>query len=111
MKVSDIRTGMRVTLRNGETYYAMLNCGLPGMGHCNENNVLVHRVGNSTGWMPLDYYNDNLEYHDQDGDFITDEFNDLESAWDIVKVEAVNYAAALFCNDTYHTIWERSDQA
>ena len=108
MKVSDIRTGMRVTLRNGETYYAMLNTGCERVGRFDSGNILVHKIGKETGWMPLDYYNDSLEYHDQYDDDCPkpDSFSD-EAEWDIVKVEAVNYAVELFCPDSYHTIWKR----
>ena len=107
MKASDIRTGMRVTLRNGETYYAMLNTGCKGVGRFDGDNVLVHKVGKETGWMPLDYYNDSLEYHDLDEDFPEPFSSSDEAEWDIVKIETVDYSVELFCADSYHTIWER----
>lgn len=107
MKVSDIRTGMRVTLRNGETYYAMLNTGVSGVGRFDGNNILVHKVGTETGWMPLDAYDDNLEYHDNADDDFDSDWGDPESNWDIVKVEAADMPTHLFCSRCYKTIWER----
>lgn len=40
MKKSDLRTGMLVTIRNGDYYYVALNTGFGG----EQENVLVYRL-------------------------------------------------------------------
>lgn len=103
MKKSDLRTGMRVTLRNGETYYVMLNTGLSS----NQGDVLIHKVGHDTGWMPLCQYDDDMLFHDDpDSGFLFDlsEENE-EREWDIMKVETVRMASSLSVPSHYKTAW------
>ena len=107
MKKSDLRTGMRVTLRNGETYYVMLNTGLSS----DQGDVLIHKVGHDTGWMPLCQYDDDMLFHDDpDSVFPFDLIQDNhEQEWDIMKVETVYMAAALFMQSYYKTTWTREE--
>lgn len=107
MKKSDLRTGMRVTLRNGETYYVMLNTGLSA----DQGDVLIHKVGHDTGWMPICQYDDDMFFHDDPDPifpFNLAEDND-EREWDIMKVETVCMAAALVVPSHYKTAWTREE--
>ena len=103
MKKSELRTGMRVTLRNNETYYVMLKAGrIKG-----QEDFLIHKVGRETGWMPLWMYSeDNLTFHDSDEDILPSD-TILDAEWDIMKVETFNGATEMFMPSHYKTIWER----
>ena len=104
MNKSDLRSGMIVTLRNGDPYMVLLNTGMPG----DMEDVLIHKVGNDIGWMPLSEYADDLTFHDPDDDiFPSDPENDPE--WDIIRVEAAREAAYLGIRKHYKTIWEREE--
>lgn len=107
MKKSELRTGMQVTLRNKETYYVILNTGLA----FDQGDVLVHKVGGDTGWMPLCQYDSDMCFHDRPDDILPSSSEDDERLWDIVKVESVREAAYLFMSRHYHTIWERGKQS
>lgn len=101
---SDLRSGMLVTLRNGETYYVMLNTGLPGR----MNDVLVHRVGDDTGWMTLRNYAEDMTHHD-DPDDIFPATPEEDRMWDIVQVDACRFASDLCTRKHYRTIWKREE--
>lgn len=105
MRKSDLRTGMRVTLRNKNTYYVMLNTGLYG----EQENVLIHKVGKDTGWLPLNRYAEDMTFHNDDEDDIFPPAPTLDPNWDIVEVEAVHEAAYLTMANNYETIWEREE--
>lgn len=104
MNKADLRSGMIVTLRNGDPYMVLLGTGMTG----NMEDVLIHKVGNDIGWMPLCEYADDLTFHDSDEDFLpsTPE-EDLE--WDIIRVEAAREAAYIGLRKHYRTIWEREE--
>ena len=106
MKKSDLRTGMLVTLRNKESYYVMLNTG---MGREQEN-VLIHKVGKDTGWMPLSSYDEDMFFHDEPDDIIPSAFEESNREWDIVRIYGCSEAAWLYCRDTYKLIWEREEE-
>lgn len=107
MRKSDLRTGMLVTLRNGNTYYVMLNTGLGG----EMENVLVHKVGKDTGWMSLRNYDDNLLFHDIDDGILPVNSEEEDREWDIVRIDAVSQAASLYCPSQYRVVWQRSGEA
>lgn len=103
MKKSDLRTGMFVTVRNGNHYYVMLNTGMGG----EMENVLVHKVGKNTGWMPLSSYDEDMLFHDEPDDILPSPSEEDDHAWDIVRVDGCTEAAWLYCRETYKLIWKR----
>lgn len=107
MKKSDLRTGMLVTLRNGNAYYVMLGTGLGG----EQENVLIHKVGKDTGWMSLRNYDDNLLFHDIDDGILPVNSEEEDREWDIVRVDVCSQAASLCCPSQYRVAWQRSDEA
>lgn len=106
MKKSDLRTGMIVSLRNGESYYVMLNTGFTWH---DQNDVLVHKVVYETGWMPLCQYNEDLTYHDDPDSILPSASEEEDRLWDIVQVDACREAVYLFQPNHYHTIWTREE--
>lgn len=104
MNKSDLRTGMFVTLRNNESYYVMLNTGLFG----DQEGVMVHRIGNDTGWLSLSNYTEDMT-HRSDPDEIFPLTPEEDRMWDIVRVEAVTHVSSLFVTRAYKTVWERED--
>ena len=106
MNKSDLRTGMHVTLRNDNTYYVMLCTGLSG----EQENVLVHKVGYDTGWMPLSQYDKDMRFHDIPDGPLPQASEEDDRQWDIMKVDACRQAADLFMKqDRYRTIWKREE--
>lgn len=105
MKKSDLRTGMRVTLRNGNTYYVMLGTGLAP----NQEDVLVHKVGDDTGWMPLCQYDSDMRYHEEPDDILPCSSEENDRMWDIMTVESARNAWCLFMPQRYLIIWERKE--
>lgn len=104
MNKSDLRTGMFVTLRNNESYYVMLNTGLFG----DQEGVMVHRIGQDTGWLSLRDYADDMTHHADPNDIF--QFTAEEDRmWDIIRVEGVSFACELYDTRRYKTIWERND--
>lgn len=103
---SDLRTGMYVTLRNGESYYVMLNTGLK------QGDILIHKCGQLMDWMPLKNYDDNLRYHDDPDDVLTDILGpatpEEQAEWDIIKVQAPPNVLHICTGIDYNTIWERT---
>jgi len=107
MKKSDLRTGMLVTLRNKESYYVMLGTGLG----FTQDDVLVHRVGSDTGWMPLCQYDSDLLYHDDPNEILPSASEEDDRPWDIMQVDACREAAYLFQpSNHYRTIWKREEE-
>lgn len=110
MKKSDLRSGMFVTLRNGECYYVILNASHPVSGA----DLLVRRTNGNLFWMPLRQYDDNLCYHDDPNDVITEILGpssvDDQAEWDIVSIETPRDITVMFSSkeNTYKTIYERS---
>lgn len=106
MKKSDLRTGMIVTLRNGETYHVLLHTGFGGR----QEDVLVHKVGTDTGWMPLCQYDDDMKFHDDYDDAIFPGDPEDDPYWDIMQVQAVREAAYVLTSRHFKTIWERKEE-
>ena len=97
---------MIVTLRNGEYYYVMLNATHPVPG----SDILVHRYGNSIGWMPLSNYDDDMHYHDDPDGVFPPGTQEEQANWDIVKVEKANDILWMFSSrtDKHDVIYERT---
>lgn len=104
MNKSDLRTGMFVTLRNNESYYVMLNTGVFG----DQQGIMVHRIGQDTGWMSLNSYAEDMT-HRSDPDDIFPLTPEEDRMWDIVRVEGVRHACELYDSRKYKTLWERND--
>jgi len=107
MKKSDLRTGMLVTLRNKEEYYVMLNTGSMFQ---REKDVLVHKIGDSLGWMPLSEYDEDMYFHD-DPESIFPTTEEEDRAWDIMAIDNVHSIPDMFCTGKYKTIWMRKEQS
>ena len=105
MKKSDLRTGMRATLRNGRTYYVMLGTDLD----YDQKDVLVRKIGSDTGWMPLCQYDDDMRFHDEPDDILPSMPEENNRMWDIMMVEAVRKAECLFMPHDYLIVWERKE--
>lgn len=94
MKKSDLRTGMRVTLRNGKKRIVLLQFKHE---YDKETDVIVDTQISS--WNPLSSYDEDLKhrnYYDND----------------IVKIEVPEHVYVVFGTDSYHNykmIWERND--
>ena len=85
-KKSDLRTGMKVTLRNGNEYIVLLNAK---HNFSTDTNLLISLPTNEDecDWLLLDDY--------------TEELLDKDSRWsrfDIVKVEMCEHLGHLFTN-------------
>lgn len=82
MKKSDLRTGMKVTLRNGDNYIVLLNAKHK---YSDNKNILVgcHNY-DSCDWVILDNYNEDLTNNKENKSF------------DIVKVEECEHLGYLF---------------
>ena len=110
MKKSDLRSGMFVTLRNGECYYVILNATHPVSGA----DILVRRDHGDLFWMPLSHYDNDLCYHDDPDDMLVEILGpssaEEQAEWDIVSVEAPKDITVMFSpkDSTYKTIYERS---
>ena len=107
MKKKDLRTGMAVRLRNNGWYYILLNTDTNG-ANSKEKSILVQKMGDSMGWMPLGRYDEDMRYHSERNDFVPHCYsNDRE--WDIMEVRNCGYCVDLFNSGRYETIWERGD--
>ena len=107
MKKKDLKTGMAVRLRNNGWYYVLLNTDINGANR-KEKDVLVKRMGESMGWMPLRRYDENMQYHSERNDYVAHVY-DTDIEWDIMEVRKCRYCIDLFNSGMYETIWERSD--
>lgn len=94
MKKSDLKTGMRVTLRSGRIFIVLLN-----FQHAYDKSTDVLVSPDSSAWNLLDYYSDDLKHRDYSLD-------------DIVKVEIPEHVYAVFGigEKKYTTIWKRENE-
>lgn len=106
MTISDLKTGMTVTCRNGERYIVLRDTAFAGK----EKDVLWRPGG---FWMPLSDYDDDFNLKiDRDDDwlYVNDaEREEIDREYDIVEVQKANFVAALARNDRFETkvIWRR----
>lgn len=107
MNKSDLRTGMMVTLRNGGTFYILLNTGMLG----EMNDVLVRRSGNDMGWMPLRNYSEDLRHHDAPGHIFDEDLlpDETDRDWDIMEVYAVKAPCYIGIRSRYKLHWKRDN--
>lgn len=93
MTKSDLRTGMRVTKRDGTKLIVMLNCNYGCDYSCN---ILVNNI--EYCWHDLRFYNEDLTHEKYRED-------------DIVKVEQPNHPYQIFFLDSnkFTTIWQRPE--
>ena len=83
IKKSDLRTGMKVTLRNGDNYIVLLNARHI---YTNDRDILVgYHNYNICDWLPLYGYKEDLTYSNRG-------YNNF----DIVKVEECEHLGYLF---------------
>lgn len=94
MKLNDLRTGMKVTLRNGQECIVLLNFS---HGYDDATDILLN-VENLY-WDPLTSYTEDLKHQTFKNE-------------DIVKIEQPNHAYAIFKSVGYGftTIWERKER-
>ena len=82
-KKSDLKTGMKVTLRNGDEYIVLLNATHK---YTNHKNILVgYKNCNCCDWIPLNEYDEDLTYS-----------NKVSKFFDIVNVEECEHLGYLF---------------
>ena len=83
MKKSDIKNGMHVITNDGTEYVVISRIEAQAqIKDDNTANTIMIQV-NSEGWMPFDDYDDDLHYHDPEGDEYDD---DEERLYDIKEV-------------------------
>lgn len=93
MKLSDLKTGWRVELRNGDTYIVLRNCATDYYGHQDIMFVNIDRSGSIIG----DDYSEDIMTH----------FNDYD--YDIMRVYKTDVDARVFNKNHKGTlVWERS---
>lgn len=109
MKKSDIKNGMHVITNDGTEYVVI--SGVEAQGQIDNHNtadiVMVQVSGN--GWMPFDEYDDDLHYHDPEGD----EDDDDDDIYDIKIVYAPRYYSCVLSSiykspHRFIKMWERS---
>ena len=88
MKKSEIKNGMHVITNNGNEY--IIISGIEAYKQIEDTNtaniVMVQLDG--SGWMPFDDYDDDLCYHDPEGD--EDDW-DIDRYYDIKAVYTTQY--------------------
>lgn len=106
MTISDLKTGMTVTCRNGERYIVLRDTAFDGK----EKDILWRPGG---FWMPLADYNDSLENKPDPEDdwlYIPDEEREkLDREYDIIEVQKADFVAAIGRRDYFATkvLWRR----
>lgn len=113
MKKSDIKNGMHVITSNGNEY--VIISGVEAHEQINEGNtantIMVQL--NGSGWMPFDDYDDDLRYHDPEGnedDDYLDKYYDIKEvyvpqyySWILTSV----YDKSFFISNKFSKVWER----
>jgi hypothetical protein len=95
MTKSDLKTGMRVTYRNGNTAMVLKECDFFGSIANGENEVIVNFAISS--WIRFEHLNNDL----------TCRFNKSQ---DIVKIEIPEHPYEVFKeNGSFYTVWERKE--
>jgi hypothetical protein len=104
MKKSDIKNGMHVITNDGTEYIIISGIEAYEQKVNTANIIMVQLDG---GWMALDDYDDDLHYHDPEGD----EYNE-DKLYDIKTVYAPRYyswaLSSIYKNPTdFAKVWER----
>ena len=86
MKKSDIRNGMHVITNDGTEY--VIISGIEACGQIEDNNtanIIMVNMNKYGGWMPFDDYDDDLYFHDPEGE------DEYDKDYDIKTVYAPRY--------------------
>lgn len=95
MTKSDLKTGMRVTYRNGQTAIVLLGCDFSGAIASGENELFVNHK--TQFWMRLDTLENDLTYPD-------------DETMDIIKIEIPDHPYEIFEEfGNYVTAWVRQE--
>jgi hypothetical protein len=95
MTKSDLKTGMRVTHRDGESLIVLRGCDFTGCIPSGEEDVIVNFEKKS--WSSFTHINDDLT-------------NQCRHSCDIVKVESPSHPFDIFVNANYSTVWTRKEK-
>ena len=110
MKKSEIKNGMHVITRSGDEYVIVSDIYAQGqIDDHNTSDVLMLLIGDY-GWMKFDEYNEDLTFHDEDGDGY--EWDDTDREYDIVEVYTPKYyiytlASITTDGDKFTRLWKR----
>lgn len=94
MTKADLKTGMRVTFRNGETAIVLIGCGFSGHIAEESTDVLVNHE--TKFWTQINSVNPDL----------TSSHN---KSFDIIKIEMPDHPYSVFGDKVYLTVWEISE--
>ena len=112
MKKSDIKNGMHVITNNGNEYIIISGIeAYKQIEDTNTANIVMIQLDGS-GWMPFDDYDDDLCYHNPEGD--EDDW-DIDRYYDIKAVYTPQYYSwtllsvydKSFISDKFVKVWER----
>jgi hypothetical protein len=97
MTKSELKTGMVVTLRNGEEYLVLKDI----QTNCACGDVIISLDAES--WDDLASYKEDLTYED-----------DFESHWDIMKVSLLGHPKTIkdlkYMSENNHVLWQRNEK-
>ena len=99
MKKNDLKTGYRVTLRNGEKMIVLVNPDTYFSDGPYSNSVIaVNPIKDSFGWIDFCNYKDDLVG-----------FDDFDFDFDIVEVEKPRHPYDIFYHGRFESIWKREE--
>ena len=110
MKKSDIKNGMHVITTDGEEY--VIISGIEACGQIKDSNtanIVMVNMESYGGWMSFDDYDDDLRFHDPEGDGygedrcydIKEVYSPLYYAWTLLSVHNKTFT------DKFTKVWER----
>lgn len=107
MKKSDIKNGMHVITNDGTEYVIISDVEAFEQNVNTAKTIMVQF--NGQGWMPFDEYDEDLHYHDPDGD--EDEY-DEDGLYDIKAVYVPRYYSYTLASVSssifdFAKVWER----
>lgn len=105
MKKSDIKNGMHVITNDGTEYVIISGIEASEQNVNTAKTVMVQFNGN--GWMSFDEYDDNLRYHDPDGDeYDEDKLYDIKTVY---TPRYYSYTLSSVHNNIFdfYKVWER----
>ena len=112
MKKSEIKNGMHVITNDGSEY--VIISGIEARGQIEDNNtanVVMVNTDSYGGWMSFDNYDDDLRFHDPEGEDEYDRDYDIKIvyapryyAWTLLSVHDKDSEDRL---DKFTKVWER----